>query len=371
MTARERFVRACRKQAVDRPPVWFMRQAGRYLPEYRELRRQYSILEICKRPDLASQVTALAVERLGVDAAIIFADLLLPAEPLGLELRYAAGEGPIVTPAVRDRAAIAKLDGELRGRLGFVADAIRRSRAALGEAVPVIGFAGAPFTLASYLIEGGASRDFRHTKALLHGDPLAWSKLMEKLSPMIVEYLSEQVEAGAAAIQLFDSWAGALSEADYRRFALPFNQLIVSAVQDLGVPVIYFSTGTGGYLEAVAATGAAVIGLDWRVSLGTAWRRLNYAPAVQGNLDPALLLAPLPELRSAARLILAEAGGRPGHIFNLGHGIWPETPVENAQALVALIREGEGGEPGDLPQSRRARPIAAPAPAGSRRRGRA
>ncbi|HZT74746.1 MAG TPA: uroporphyrinogen decarboxylase [Terriglobales bacterium] len=340
MTARERFLRACRKQAVDRPPIWFMRQAGRYMPEYRALRREYSILEICKRPDLAAQVTATAVERLNVDAAIIFADLLLPAEPLGLELRYAAGEGPIVTPPVRDREAVAKLDGELRGRLGYVAEAIRRAQSALGSEMPIIGFAGAPFTLASYLIEGGASRDFRHTKAMLHGDPVAWSHLMEKLSPMIVEYLSEQVQAGAAAIQLFDSWAGALSEADYRRFALPFNQLIVGAVQDLGVPVIYFSTGTGGYLESVAATGAAVIGLDWRVSLGAAWRRLDYQPAVQGNLDPALLLAPLAELRSAARLILNEAGDRPGHIFNLGHGIWPETPVENVQALVAMIRNG-------------------------------
>lgn len=312
------------------------------MPEYRRLRERFSLLELCRRPDLASEITVTAAERLGVDAAIIFADLLLPAEPLGFELRYAAGEGPIIIPALRHApdpaAAIAALPAPAPEALGYVAAAIRRTREHFADRVPVIGFAGAPFTLASYLIEGGPSRAFVATKRLLWEHPAAWARLMETLCPLLTAFLADQVAAGAAAVQLFDSWAGALSEADYRRFVLPYVQLIVAAIQALDAPVIYFSTGTGGYLEALRETGASVLSLDWRVDLAAARRRLGVGVAVQGNLDPAALLAPLPELRAAVQGLLRSAGARPGYIFNLGHGILPETPVAHVRAVVEWVR---------------------------------
>lgn len=353
MTSRERFLRACRREPLDRPPVWFMRQAGRYMPEYRRLRERFSLLDLCRRPDLAAEVTVTAAERLGVDAAIIFADLLLPAEPLGFAIRFAAGEGPVITPALGQAAdpaaAIAALPVPAPEALGYVSETIRLTQAHFAGRMAVIGFAGAPFTLASYLIEGGASRNFLATKRLLWAQPAAWAQLMGKLCALLTAFLSQQIRAGAAAVQLFDSWAGALSEADYRRFVLPHNRRILQALEPLGVPVIYFSTGTGGYLEALRETGAGVLSVDWRVDLGAAWRRLGPGMAVQGNLDPAALLAPLPELRAAVRGVLAAAAGRPGHIFNLGHGILPETPVDSVRAVVAMLPEIAGEITGARP----------------------
>lgn len=329
---------ACRSQAVDRPPVWLMRQAGRYMAEYRALRARHSLLEICRTPALAAEVTITAAERLGTDAAIVFADLLLPVEVLGFQLEFTAGEGPRLAPPLRDAARIARLPESWNGALGFVSEAVRRVVAHFGDAMPVIGFAGAPFTLASYLIEGGSSRHYTETKRLMLDAPAAWDELMRKLTAGLAELCQEQAAAGAAALQLFDSWAGALSEQDYRRHVLPHNQRLVAAARQTGAPVIYFSTGTNGYLETVAETGADVLSLDWRIELAAAWRRLEARaaplPALQGNLDPCLLLAGAGVLRAAVEHQLQQAAGRPGYIFNLGHGILPETPVERVEALV-------------------------------------
>jgi uroporphyrinogen decarboxylase len=334
-----RFLAACRKQPVDTTPVWFMRQAGRYLPAYRALRERHSLLEMCKRPELAAEVTVTTAETLGVDAAIIFADLLLPVEPMGLRLRFQPGEGPVVEPPLRDRAAIARLRDDAGGELGFVAEAIKQVARHWAGRVPVIGFAGAPFTMASYMIEGGSSRDYVRTKSLLHEEPATWSLLMEKLCAVLEAYLASQVEAGAEAIQLFDSWAGCLAESDYRRFVLPYSRRVIQAVQARGVPAIHFSTGTAGMLAALDEAGADVLSVDWRIRLGRAWEQVAYRPAIQGNLDPAALLAPWAELRGAVEAVLAEVDGRDGHIFNLGHGILPGTPVENVRAVVAHVHE--------------------------------
>lgn len=343
MSPAERFRAACRRQEVDRPPVWLMRQAGRYMAEYREVRARHSLLEICRTPELAAEVTLTAARKLGTDAAIIFADLLLPALPLGLQLEFASGEGPRLEPPVRTAAAIAHLRENWGGELGFVSDAIRRVTASAGPQLPVIGFAGAPFTLASYLIEGGPSAAFLNTKHLLHAAPEAWDELMRKLVAGLTGFLAEQAAAGAAAVQLFDSWAGTLGPGDYRRAVLPHTRRLVQAVRALGVPVIYFSTGTTGYVELLAATGADVLSLDWRVGLGDAWRRLEAmpggAPALQGNLDPALLLAPRPRLLAGVDAILDQARGHAGFIFNLGHGILPTTPVDAVRAVVERVRE--------------------------------
>ncbi|MGH9468625.1 MAG: uroporphyrinogen decarboxylase [Terriglobales bacterium] len=342
MTARERLLAACRAEPVDRPPVWLMRQAGRYMPEYRAVRARHSLLEICRTPALAAEVTLTAARKLEVDAAIIFADLLLPAAPLGIELSFAAGEGPRLSPPVRTAADVARLPETWDGALGFVSAAIRLCLAQAGAELPVVGFAGAPFTLACYLIEGGASAQFLHTKHLMHTEPAAWDELMRKLVAGLGEFLREQAAAGAAALQLFDSWAGTLAPDEYRRCVLPHTRRLVQAAQASGVPVIYFSTGTCGYLELLVETGADVLSLDWRIGLEEAWRRLACAggriPALQGNLDPALLLAPLPQLRARAEAMLDEARGQAGYICNLGHGILPQTPVENVQALVQWVR---------------------------------
>ncbi|MGH9488341.1 MAG: uroporphyrinogen decarboxylase [Terriglobales bacterium] len=340
---------ACAGQPLDRPPVWLMRQAGRYMPEYRALRARHGLLEICRTPALAAQVTLEAARRLGTDAAIIFADLLLPATPLGLRLDFTAGEGPQLTPPLRSAAAIARLPEQWQGALGFVSEALARVAAAVGQETAVLGFAGAPFTLASYLIEGRPAPHFLETKRLLQTQPEAWDELMRKLVTGLSGFLAEQAAAGATALQLFDSWAGALSPEDYRRSVLPHNQRLVRSVRACGVPVIYFSTGTTGYLELLSDTGADVLSLDWRIELSEAWRRLDRLPsppaALQGNLDPALLLAPQPRLREACEDMLAQARGRAGYIVNLGHGILPATPVEAVQALVRRVRMGTW-EPG-------------------------
>ncbi len=337
-----RLLRACQRQTVDATPVWFMRQAGRYMPSYRARRTQHDLLTLCKRPELAAEITIEAAETLAVDAAIIFSDLLLPAEPMGFRLAYGSGEGPVIEPALRDRAAIAALPESLGGELGFIAEAIARVHAHFGSKLPVIGFAGAPFTLASYLIEGGASRNFFHTKRLLYSDHGAWALLMQKLCPVLVETLSQQVAAGAAVIQLFDSWVGTLSENDYRHFVLPYNRLVIEAVQALDVPVIYFSTGTGAYLETLNEAGAAVLGLDWRVELDTAWRRMGYACGLMGNLDPMRMLAPAEDLKRSVERMLRQTREHPGYIFNLGHGILPETDLEQARRVVEWVHEYSG-----------------------------
>jgi len=308
------------------------------MPEYQAARRRLGFLELCQTPDAAAEVTVTAVERLGVDAAIIFADILLVLEPMGVGLEYERGDGPVIRRPVRSGADVERLLEVPRGALGYVAEAVRRARAALPAKIGLIGFAGAPFTLATYLVEGGASRDYRHTKALMHADPGAWDALMARLVRAVADTLCEQIAAGADAVQLFDSWVGTLSPADYRARVLPHMRALFAALPKR-TPAIHFGTGTAGLLEALRAAGGDVIGLDWRVDLDAAWTRVGHDVAVQGNLDPAALLAPIPEIRARAAAILGQAAGRPGHIFNLGHGILPQTPVDHVLALVEAVHE--------------------------------
>ncbi|HLW51780.1 MAG TPA: uroporphyrinogen decarboxylase [Candidatus Angelobacter sp.] len=334
-----RFVRACRCEPVDATPVWLMRQAGRYMAEYRAVRKNHSILEICKTPALAAEVTITAAEKLGVDAAIIFADLLLPLEVMGLDFRFAAGEGPVIEHPLRTKKDVDALVTDRAGELGYVAESIRRVVKHFGTKLPVIGFCGAPFTLASYMIEGGGSRNYVHTKKMMYNDPAAWSGLMGKLVQVLATYAAEQVTAGADALQIFDSWVGCLSVEDYRRFVLPHATELVRRLRATRVPIIYFGTETTTLLPSMKETGAEVIGVDWRCPLDQAWQSLNFSGAVQGNLDPVVLFAGQKELLAQAETVLLQARGRPGHIFNLGHGILPETPVDNVRALVDFVRE--------------------------------
>jgi uroporphyrinogen decarboxylase len=335
-----RFVRACRSEPVEATPIWLMRQAGRYMAEYRAVRKHHSILEICKTPALASEVTITAAEKLGVDAAIIFADLLLPLEVMGLPFRFEAGEGPVIERPLREKKDVDALVTNRASELGYVAESVRRVVKHFGDKLPVIGFCGAPFTLASYMIEGGSSRNYIHTKKMMYNEPTAWQMLMRKLVDVLAAYAAEQAVAGADALQIFDSWVGCLSVEDYRRYVLPFaTDLVRRLQQSAKVPIIYFGTDTATLLPAMKETGAEVIGVDWRMPLDLAWKSLNHRGAVQGNLDPVLLFAGQKELRAQANQVLRQAGGRPGHIFNLGHGILPETPVENVRALVEFVRE--------------------------------
>jgi uroporphyrinogen decarboxylase len=333
------FLAACRREHTPFTPVWVMRQAGRYMEEYRKLRAQYGFLELCKRPDLAAEVTVTPVERLGVDAAILFADILLLLEPMGVGLEYSKGDGPVIHRPVRTGTDVNRLkEVEAEKNLSFVFETVRKSCAALNRRVPLIGFSGAPFTLASYLIEGGSSRNYIHTKRLFYTDPAAWKDLMERLAHAIAEYLNGQIGAGAQAVQLFDSWAGCLSPADYERFVLPYTQAAINAVTP-GTPVIHFSTGTAGLLKFIRAAGGDVIGLDWRVNLDDGWATVGHDVAVQGNLDPVALFAEPKEIRNRVAEILRRAGGKCGHIFNLGHGVLPETPVEHVMAMVEAVHE--------------------------------
>jgi uroporphyrinogen decarboxylase len=339
LTGASRFLRACLRQPVDRTPVWFLRQAGRYMPEYQAVRRHHSLLEICKNPELAAEVTITAAEKLDVDAAIIFADLLLPLEGMGLDFEFQAGEGPVIHTPVRTPADVERLQTGNAAELGYVSEAIRKVASHFADRVGIIGFCGAPFTLASYVIEGGGSRNYILTKSLMYREPNAWRLLLEKLAFVLAQFAAQQVEAGADVIQIFDSWAGALSPTDYRDFVLPVTKQLVGRVQSLGVPVIYFGVDTATLLPAFRELGADVYGLDWRVPLDDGWRALGGASAVQGNLDPITLFAQEPLLRERVRAILAQARGRQGHIFNLGHGIVPGTPVENVQRVVKIVRE--------------------------------
>ena len=333
------FVRACKCQPVDRTPVWFMRQAGRYMPEYRAVRKQHSLLEICKKPALAAEVTITAAEILGVDAAIIFADLLLPLEVMGLPFHFSAGEGPVIEKPVRSKEDIANLRTDRAADLGYVSEAVSLVAKHFADRVPVIGFCGAPFTLASYMIEGGGSRNYVHAKKMMYNASADWDALMRKLVVVTSAYAAEQVRAGADVIQIFDSWVGCLSVEDYRRYVLPHVTGMVEQLQRTGAPIIYFGTDSATLLPAMKETGADVIGLDWRIPLDEGWTRLDHRCAVQGNLDPVLLFADWKELKSRAEDILHRATGRPGHIFNLGHGILPETPVENVKNLARFVQE--------------------------------
>jgi uroporphyrinogen decarboxylase len=334
-----RFVRACLRKPVDRTPVWFLRQAGRYMQEYRDVRKHHTLVEICKQPELAAEVTITAAEKLGVDAAIIFADLLLPLEPMGLDFEFQAGEGPVVHRPVRTSEDVRALRTDRAGDLAYVARAIEKVAAHCRDRFGIVGFCGAPYTLASYMIEGGGSRNYIHTKRMMYGNPIAWSSLLDKLVTVLTEYCRLQVQAGADVIQIFDSWAGSLGLSDYCDYAFEASKRLVRAVQSMGVPVIYFGVETAGLLGQMAATGADVIGLDWRQPLDEGWRAVGFAHAVQGNLDPITLFAPHDVLELRVKEVLRSANGRPGHIFNLGHGIVPETPVENVQAVVKLVRE--------------------------------
>jgi uroporphyrinogen decarboxylase len=333
------FLRACRREKTPYTPVWLMRQAGRYMPEYRALRERVPFLTLCKTPDLAAQVTAEAVERLGVDAAILFADILLIVEPMGVGLEFSQGDGPVIHRPVRSGADVDRLlERPPSETVPFVFEAVRKARAGLPAHIPLIGFSGAPFTVASYLIEGGGSRTYIETKRLMYQDPGAWRALMELLVRVITAYVNGQIAAGAQAVQFFDSWIGCLSPADYRTFILPHMRSLFAGITP-GVPVIHFGTDTAGLLELMAEAGGDVIGVDWRIQLDTVWQRIGHERAVQGNLDPVALFASRDELRKQVKRVLQEAGGRPGHIFNLGHGILPQTPVDHAVALVEMVHE--------------------------------
>ncbi len=333
------FLRASRGEPTPYTPVWLMRQAGRYMAEYRALRERVPFLELCKTPDLAAQVTIEAVERLGVDAAILFSDILLIVEPMGVGLEFSAGDGPVIHRPVRsgqDIGALREVPPE--ESVPFVFATVRKIRRSLPSHVPLIGFSGAPFTLASYLIEGGASRQYLETKRLMYQDSGAWNALMDQLVRAITAYVNAQIAAGAQAIQLFDSWVGCLAPQDYRSFLLPHMRTLIQGVTP-GVPIIHFGTGTAGLLELLAEAGGDVIGVDWRVDLDVAWERIGADRSVQGNLDPLALFAPLDTLRQQVQRILDQARGREGHIFNLGHGIVPHTPVDNVIALVDMVHE--------------------------------
>ena len=332
-------VRACRCLPVDRTPVWFMRQAGRYLPEYRAIRNRHSLLEICKAPQRAAEVTILAAEILPVDAAIVFADLLLPLEVMDLPFHFSAGEGPIIERPVRSPEDVARLRTDSATDLGYVAEAVGLVAKHFGADLPVIGFCGAPFTLASYMIEGGGSRHYIHTKKMMYSEAQAFDQLLEKLVSVASQYAVEQVRSGADVIQVFDSWVGCLSVDDYRRYVLPRTGELIRAIQQTGVPVIYFGTDTATLLSAMKETGAEAIGLDWRIPLDRGWKEVGSRGAVQGNLDPVALFSDRPHLLGCTREILDRAGGRNGHIFNLGHGILPDTPVENVKAVAKYVRE--------------------------------
>lgn len=333
------FMKACRRESVPYTPVWLMRQAGRYMAEYRAVREKMSFLELCKNPALCSEVMCTAVEKLGVDAAIIFSDLLPILEPMGMELEFTVGDGPKIDNPLREAGDVERIvELENVDALSFVVDTVAQTRRDLPEAIPLIGFAGAPFTLASYAIEGGSSRSFLHTKTLMYREPTAWHELMQRLSRSIVLYLNAQIAAGAQAVQLFDSWVGCLSPSDYRTYVLPHVRDTINGISP-GAPVVHFGTGNPALLGPMAEAGGDVIGVDWRIALPEAWQCVGDDRGVQGNLDPLVLLADRDTIRARTVEILESVAGRPGHIFNLGHGVVPQTPVDNVRFLVDLVHE--------------------------------
>lgn len=341
MLSESRFIRACRREEVDATPVWFMRQAGRYMPEYRELRAKYTMLEALRNPEICHEITMQPINAFNLDAAIIFADLLPPLIGMGVKLDFVKGEGPQIDNPLRSTRDIDMLG--VPPAIETMPYALEAIRSVVGElnprGVPLIGFAGAPFTLASYAVEGGGSKNYEHTKALMYNEPAAWKRLMTKLTTVVSDFVTEQVKAGVSAIQIFDSWVGALSPYDFSRFVAPYTKTVIEAGQKAGVPVIYFSTGTSSMLDVITAMGSDVVGVDWRISLGKAWREIGYDKAIQGNLDPLVLQAPWREVELHTNDILEQAEGRPGFIFNLGHGILPGTPVETVSRLADHVHE--------------------------------
>ncbi|MCF8721696.1 uroporphyrinogen decarboxylase [Nitrospina gracilis] len=339
-----RFLKACRGEPVDCTPVWFMRQAGRYMKEYRDLKAKYSFLEMCRTPELATEVTLQPLDVLGVDAAIIFADILLPLEPMGTGLEFTAGDGPSIPRPVRTRQDVENLRPvNSEEQLGYVGDAIKLVRKEIAGKLPLIGFSGAPFTLSSYMVEGGKSKEFTTTKLMMYQEPETWNLLMDKVVDVLVDYLKMQVKAGAQALQIFDSWVGCLNPGDYERYILPHTKRVFEGLKECGVPVINFSTGTSSMLPLVHQSGGDVMGFDWRIHLDDARRQIGLDTPVQGNLDPNILFAPIPVIREKVLDILKRAEGRPGHIFNLGHGILQHTPVDHVKAVVDMVHEYRHG----------------------------
>ncbi|MEE9524006.1 MAG: uroporphyrinogen decarboxylase [Thermodesulfovibrionales bacterium] len=334
------FLKACRGEKVDYTPIWIMRQAGRYLPEYQKVRSKIDFLTLCKTPELAAEVTIQPIDILGVDAAILFSDILIPLEPMGLKLRFMEKKGPVFSNPVRDRKSVEKLlDIEPEEDVPFVLDTIKILRRELAGKVPLIGFAGAPFTLATYIIEGGSSKNFLNTKRMMYQNPPLFAELMEKINNNVISYLAAQIDAGAQAVQIFDSWAGVLSPVDYEQNVFPFVKKTVKILKKKGVPVIYFANNCAGLLEIAKKVGSDVIGIDWRIDMGKAVKRIGKKLSVQGNLDPLALFSSPDKLRESAKDVLAKASSARGHIFNLGHGILPETPVDGAKALVDAVHE--------------------------------
>ncbi len=334
----DRFLRALRREPVDRTPVWFMRQAGRYLPEYRQIRGHRDVLETCRDPEAAAEITLQPLRRMELDAAVLFSDIMVPLAAIGLDIRIGSGVGPVVTQPIRSPTDVARLRPFEPGEdAPYVLEAIRLVRSELR--VPLIGFAGAPFTLASYLVEGAPSRSHDRTRALMQEDPTTWERLMDALGGIVLAHLRAQVDAGADAVQVFDSWVGALDPGDYSTLVLPTMSRIFSALAEVGAPIIHFGVGTGELLGLMARAGGDAIGVDWRVPLDVAWERIGHDCAIQGNLDPAVCLASWSAVRRKALDVLERAGGRDGHVFNLGHGVLPATPVGNLQRLVELVHE--------------------------------
>jgi uroporphyrinogen decarboxylase len=339
MEDRYPLLRACRRQPTEYTPIWLMRQAGRYMKEYRTLRKKYSFLEMCKNPEIATQVTLQPIKKFRLDAAIIFSDILIPLEPMGVEFEFAKGEGPVFHHPVREIKDVEKLRLiEPEEEVPFLMKTIRMVRQELEGKIPLIGFCGAPFTLASYIIEGGYSKNYILTKGMMYQNRPAWDALMVKISDVLIRYLNGQIHAGVQAAQLFDSWAGCLSPTDYEEYVLPYSKRVIHGI-DKGVPLIHFATSNATLLELMKQAGGDVIGLDWRVDIGEAWARIGYDVGVQGNLDPVLLFGPVDLIKKEVKRILDRVGGRPGHIFNLGHGILPNTPVDHVAALIDIVHE--------------------------------
>ena len=338
MTGVERFLAACRLEEVDATPVWFMRQAGRCLAEYRELRERYDILTMARTPELCARVTLMPVQTFGVDAAVLYADIMLPLEGMGVPFSIDPGIGPIIHEPVRTAADVERLrviDAE--EATPFLFETIANLRRDLDGKTALIGFAGAPYTVASYLIEGHPTKDFGRSKGMMFGDPVTWNKLMDTLTEVTIRYLRAQVEAGVQVVQLFDSWMGSLGRREYEDSVLPYSRRIFEAINQLGVPTIHFGTCTAGLLEQMTAAGSSTVSVDWRIPLDEAWRRVGYDKGVQGNLDPAVLMAPWEVIERESRRVLDYAGGRPGHIFNLGHGVLADTPSNHLTQLVELV----------------------------------
>jgi uroporphyrinogen decarboxylase len=340
MTGEQRFLAACRRQEVDRTPVWFMRQAGRCLRAYRELRERYDILTMTRTPELCARVTMMPVQTFGVDAAVLYADIMLPLAGMGVDFSIDPGVGPIIHQPIRSAADIAGLRIiEAEEATPHLFETIRMLRRELEGKTALIGFAGAPFTVASYMIEGRPSKEFGHCKGLMYSDPPTWRLLMETLTEVTVRYLRAQVDAGAQVIQLFDSWVGALGRLEYEEYVLPYSTRIFTALKDTGVPTIHFGTSTSHLLEPVASAGSDIVSVDWRVPLDEAWHSIGLDRGIQGNLDPTVLMAPFEVVEREARLVLDRAGGRPGHIFNLGHGVLADTPSDSLTRLVGVVHE--------------------------------